>query len=138
MTLAAPAILADTSAWIEYLRATGSPVHLKMRQLVAEEWDLVTTDAVVLELLSGVQEEEVDRLRSMLLRFDHLPTHNLADYEKAAEMYRQCRRGGETIRSITDCLIAAVAVRTDAQLLHRDRDFDVLARHTPLKVVEPQ
>jgi predicted nucleic acid-binding protein len=31
--------------------------------------------------------------------------------------------------------VAAVAVRHDVPVLHRDRDFDVLARHTPLRVV---
>jgi predicted nucleic acid-binding protein len=33
-----------------------------------------------------------------------------------------------------DCLIAAVAISADAAILHRDSDFDVIARHTELKV----
>jgi predicted nucleic acid-binding protein len=137
VTLAAPAILADTSAWIEYLRATGSPVHLRMRQLIADESDLVTTDVVVMELLAGAAEGRITRMRQLLVRFDHLPTHGLADYEAAAELYRRCRRNGENVRRLTDCMVAAVAVRTGAQVLHRDRDFDVLARHTSLQVAEP-
>lgn len=50
------------------------------------------------------------------------------------ELYRACRRGGETIPKMNDCLIAAVAIRNDASVLHRDADFDVLARHTPLRI----
>jgi predicted nucleic acid-binding protein len=35
---------------------------------------------------------------------------------------------------MTGCLIAAVAIRNDVPVLHHDADFDVLARHTPLRV----
>jgi predicted nucleic acid-binding protein len=128
-------ILADTSAWVQYLRATGSPVHLRLRKLIANEGDLVTTEVVMMELLAGeTAPEGVTRLRRLLGRFELLPVEGLADYEAAAELYRRCRTGGETIRNLTDCLIAAVAVRHGAILLHRDHDFDVIARHTPLQV----
>jgi predicted nucleic acid-binding protein len=128
-------ILADTSAWVQYLRATGSPVHLRLRKLIANEGDLVTTEVVVMELLAGeTAPEGVTRLRRLLGRFELLPVEGLADYEAAAELYRRCRTGGETIRNLTDCLIAAVAVRHGAILLHCDHDFDVIARHTPLQV----
>jgi hypothetical protein len=56
------------------------------------------------------------------------------DYDHAASLYRVCRRRGETVRKLIDCLIAAVAIRSNAQLLHADRDFTVLARHTQLTV----
>jgi predicted nucleic acid-binding protein len=128
-------ILADTSAWVEYLRATGSLVHLRLRKLIADEGELVTTEVVIMELLAGEPSPEgVAQLRRLLGRFDLLPVEGLADYEAAAELYRRCRAGGETVRSLTDCLIAAVAVRSGATLLHRDQDFEVIARHTPLRV----
>ena len=128
-------ILADTSAWVEYLRATGSPVHLRLRKLIADEGDLVTTEVVMMELLAGeTTPEGVARLRRLLGRFDLLAVEGLADYEAAAELHRRCRAGGETVRNLTDCLIAAVAVRHGAALLHRDKDFDVIARHTRLRV----
>jgi predicted nucleic acid-binding protein len=56
------------------------------------------------------------------------------DYDHAAAIYRQCRREGETVRKLIDCLIGAVAIRTDTAILHRDADFDVLARHTELRI----
>jgi predicted nucleic acid-binding protein len=76
----------------------------------------------------------VTRLRRFLGRFELPPVEGLADYEAAAELYRRCRAGGETVRKLTACLIAAVAMRHGAALLHRDHDFEVLARHTPLRV----
>ena len=128
-------IVADTSAWVEYLRATGSPVHLRLRELIADEGDLATTEVVIMELLAGAADAEaMTRLRRFLGRFELLPVEGLADHEAAAELYRRCRAGGETIRKLTDCLIAAVALRHGAALLHRDHDFEVLARHTPLRV----
>jgi hypothetical protein len=56
------------------------------------------------------------------------------DYERAAALYRTCRRNGETVRRLIDCLIAAVTLRAGATILHADADFDVLARHTGLQV----
>jgi predicted nucleic acid-binding protein len=128
-------ILADSSAWVEYLRATGSPVHLRLRQLIADDDDLVTNEVVMMELLAGeTTPDGVARLRRLLDRFDVLPIEGLADFEAAAELYRRCRAAGETVRKLTDCLIAAIALRHGATLLHRDRDFDVIARHAPLMV----
>jgi predicted nucleic acid-binding protein len=128
-------VLADTSAWVEYLRATGSPVHLRLRGLIADEAAVVTTEVVVTELLAGVSDdEELKRLSRLLGRFELLPVEGLADYEAAAELYRRCRRAGESVRKLTDCLIAVVAIRAGVALLHRDRDFEVIARHTPFRV----
>jgi predicted nucleic acid-binding protein len=128
-------ILADTSAWVEYLRATGSPIHLRLRDLIAGDGDLATTDVVMMELLAGpTTQDETARLRRLLLRFQLLPVEGLADYEAAADLYRRCRAGGETVRKLTDCLIAVVAIRNGATLLHRDHDFEVIARHTTLRL----
>ena len=52
----------------------------------------------------------------------------------AAEIYRQGRRRGITIRSTIDCLIAAIAIENSIPIWHRDRDFDDIARYTPLEV----
>ncbi|CAN5839365.1 type II toxin-antitoxin system toxin ribonuclease VapC11 [soil metagenome] len=128
-------ILADSSAWIEYLRSTESPAAQRLEVLLDRPSQLRTTEVVVMELLAGeVQAKAHADLRRLLYRFQPLLTNGLPDYEAAAELYRACRRGGETIRKMNDCLIAAVAIRNDASVLHRDADFDVLARHTPLRI----
>lgn len=128
-------VLADTSAWVEYLRGTGGAAHLELRRLIAQEAPVVTTEVVVMELLAGASgDDELTRLSRLLGRFELLPVEGLADYEAAAELYRRCRRAGETVRKLTDCLIAAVAIRAGAALLHRDQDFEAIARHAPLRV----
>ncbi len=125
--------LVDTSAWIEFLRATGSETHLAVRQLLDDDEPAHTTDVVVMELLAGARDDDHrDRLRRLLARCEHVPVRGLDDFEAAADLYRACRAEGETVRSLSDCLIAVVALRASLPLLHADRDFDVLARHTAL------
>ena len=63
------------------------------------------------------------------------PLNGLDGFEQAAALYRACRWAGETIRSVTDCLVAVPAIEAGAPVLHSDRDFAALARHTPLQVV---
>lgn len=122
--------LVDTSAWVEFLRSTGSDTHRAVRHLLEEDASIHTTDIVVMEILAGARDDShLQQLRRLLARCEYLPTEGLATYETAAGLYRSCRRAGETVRALTDCLIAAVALRLGISILHNDRDFDVLARH---------
>ncbi len=128
-------ILIDSSAWVEFLRATGSPAHLRVRSALRDGTDLACTDVIVMEILAGASDDaDRDRLRRLLYGLDFLPVEGPADYENAAELYRLCRRGGETPRKLSDCLIAAVAIRSDAELLCEDADFLAIARHAPLRL----
>lgn len=125
-------ILVDTSAWIEFLRDTGSPVCLAVDRLL--DADLATCDAVSMEVLAGARDEgHLLQLRGLLARATMLPT-SPADYEAAGSMYRSCRVQGETVRKLIDCLIAAVAVHYGVEVLHADTDFVALARHTELRL----
>jgi hypothetical protein len=127
-------ILIDTSAWIEFLRGTGSPACDAVDRLLAEE--IAICDAVRMEILAGARDDlHLRQLRGLLARATVLPT-GAPDYESAAALYRSCRRQGETVRKLVDCLIAAVAIREDVAVLHSDADFDALARHTALRVHE--
>ncbi|MEA2703816.1 MAG: hypothetical protein QOD63_1761 [Actinomycetota bacterium] len=128
-------ILVDTSAWVEFLRDTGSAVCVRVDALLAAE--VATCDPIRMELLAGARDEgHLDGLRRLLARAVVIPTEP-TDYEQAAALYRTCRRAGETVRRMVDCLIAAVAIRSDVPVLHADADFDVLARHTSLRVEQP-
>lgn len=127
--------LVDTSAWVEFLRSTGSATNVTLRDLVSADSPLHTTDVIVMELLAGGRDDtHLRRLRRMLARCEFVPVAGLGDFEQAADVYRRCRRGGETPRALNDCLIASVAIRMELDLLHADRDFDVIARHTDLRV----
>lgn len=129
-------ILVDTSAWVEFLRGTGSAEHLRLREMIESDFPLATTDTVVMEILAGARDRAgLDQLRRFLLHFRHFPTSGLADFEGAAEIYRRCRAEGETLRSLLDCVIASVAIRAGVPVLAQDRDYEVIARYTELDVV---
>jgi predicted nucleic acid-binding protein len=129
-------ILVDTSAWVEFLRATETRTHARLRSLIVDDEPLATTEVVVMEVLAGARDESHRRaLHQLLLRCELLPLNGLADYEAAADLYRTCRRSGEIIRALTDCLIAIPAIHAGAAVLHADRDFDTIARHSALKTV---
>ena len=127
-------VLIDASAWVEFLRDTKSPTCNLVREMLAHE--IAICDVVQMEVLAGARDESNLRdLRSMLGRavmIEVRPT----DYDDAAALFRRCRMHGETVRKLMDCIIAAVAIRSGVPVLHNDRDFSVLARHTKLQVYE--
>ena len=129
-------IVPDTSAWIEYLRSTHSPVHIALRDLIAEEAvEIGVTDCVVMEVLAGARSRtELSDLESLMMTYRLLPLHGVSDYEEAAALYRNCRTGGDTIRNLGDCLVAVPVIREGAELLHNDSDFDAIARHSALRI----
>jgi predicted nucleic acid-binding protein len=129
-------ILVDTSAWIEYQRATGSAADRRLTAAITSGEQLATTGIVLLELLAGARDEAHAReLERMLAASRFLSADDPLDQQSAAALYRACRAAGATVRRLPDCLIAAVAIRTRAELLHCDADFDALARHSPLACV---
>ena len=120
-------IFVDTSAWVEFLRDTGSPACVRVDELLADE--VATCHPVRMEVLAGARDEQhLQELRGLLARAALVPTLP-TDYEDAAALYRICRRRGEMVRRLMDCLIAAHAIRAGLPLLHADADFDLLARH---------
>lgn len=128
-------VLVDTSVWVEHLRGTDSPTR---RHLIAllRAGEVATTDVVMMEVLCGpTDEKDVDRLTNMLAGTRYLRQEAPRDAEGAAALFRTCRRAGEAPRARLDCLVAAVAIRHSVPVLHHDRDYDVLARHTDLEVV---
>lgn len=128
-------ILIDTSAWVEFLRDTGSPVCNRVDVLLDDE--VATCHPVRMEVLAGARDEQHLRdLRGLLARASLVPTEP-TDYEEAAALYRACRSRGETVRKLIDCLISATAIRASIPVLHSDSDFDVLARHTQLRLDRP-
>jgi predicted nucleic acid-binding protein len=125
-------ILADTSAWVEFLRGTGSEAHRRLRELLEQD-GLATTDVVLMEVLAGARDiGHIQRLRALLARCAFIATQGPRDYEDAASIYRACRASGDSPRGLPDCLIASVAIRRSVAVLHADSDFDTIARHTPL------
>jgi hypothetical protein len=117
-------ILVDTSAWVEFDRATGSAVERRLTQLIAEDGDVAVTEPVIMEVVAGARDAARERdLRRLLGRFTLLRFDPIVDFDAAARIYRTCRRQGVTPRGLLDCMIASVAHRHGASLLTADGDL---------------
>jgi predicted nucleic acid-binding protein len=126
-------VLVDTSIWIAILRGEIKVERMSYRSFV-------TCDPVAQEVLQGFGEDPISlRYSDLFMKIprlsDPLPSEL---FLAAADIYRQGRRRGLTIRSTMDCLIAAIALDNGVTLWHRDRDFDNIAQFTNLKVRRSQ
>lgn len=126
--------LVDSSVWIEFLRRTGSPANLWLRSQLGTA-ELAVTEPVELAVLAGLHERNVAATELMLGSAVRLTVAPTQDFHAGAAIYRQVRRTGRTVRSVNDCLIAAIALRHGVPLAHFDADFDVIAEVTGLEVV---
>jgi hypothetical protein len=124
-------ILVDTSAWIEFLRDTGSAVCDAVDHELAA--DIAICEVIAMEVLAGARDDvQLRQLRGLLARATMIHVVP-ADYDDAAALFRGCRREGVTVRRLIDCLIAAVAIRGGVPVLHADADFSAIARHSSLR-----
>jgi len=128
-------ILVDTSVWINFFKAKETDASLYLKNNT-NNIIIATCPIIVQEVLQGVvQDSEFRAVNTYFKTFTRLvgEQYNMA-YE-AAELYRSLRKKGVTIRKPNDCLIAMYAIKNKVQLLNDDKDFRLIAGHSPLKIV---
>ena len=128
-------ILVDTSVWIEVFRSR-RPLDL---EAVADFDDVATCLPVIQEVLQGFRDEAAfRRAREAMLSLPIVESPMAEDvFTQAVDLYRSAHRGGLTVRSSVECLIAACAIRHDLEVLHRDRDFSAIAQISALRERSP-
>lgn len=125
-------ILVDTSVWIEVLRDKSGGTVGRFRDRVGDEI-VVFSRFIQLELLQGARDEiEFKRLDEYLSTQYYLEAGENT-WRNAARLFFHLRQSGITVRSPIDCCIAALTMEAQALLLHRDRDFEQIARISPLE-----
>jgi predicted nucleic acid-binding protein len=135
--------LVDTSAWVEFDRATGSRTDSRLTEMIAHGHAVAVTEPVIMEVVSGARTDEREsQLRRLLGRFELLAFDPIADFDGAVHVYRSCRGAAVTPRGLIDCMIAAVALRHGSSVLAHDVDFARVARVMgltldPASLVEP-
>ena len=129
-------ILVDTSVWVSYLRRDGSRSHAWLQRQIGNPDSIATTEPIVMELLAGASRSSVQRLESVLSLVHTVSVRPDLDFRDAGLLASTVRAGGLTVRSILDCLIAAVALRHRVPIAHRDTDYAVLAHVSPLAVTD--
>jgi predicted nucleic acid-binding protein len=130
-----PVTLVDTTVWIDFFRGTATPEVLELQRLIEADEDICVCGVILTEVLQGIRDDKDHAMVSAALdAFLFLPM-NQRTFIRAADIYRDLRRKGVTIRNAVDCMIASVALEHNIPLLHHDRDFDGIASLGQLKVV---
>lgn len=126
-------MIADSSAWIAYLRNTDTAATHRLHRALSRQEPLWMPAVVYSEVLQGARDPQ--HFVALQSQLDQVPPLVLPDphgtARAAALLYARCRWQGITPRSAADCLIAACAVEADQPLLHSDRDFVAIASAEP-------
>ncbi|SIR68458.1 PIN domain nuclease [Pseudacidovorax sp. RU35E] len=119
-------ITVDSSVWIDYFRGRTTPRTQALDALLDDSAnELVLLDLVLMEVLRGFVHDREQRLARQRLRMLPIATAGgEAVALRAADIYRQQRQRGITVRSPIDLMVAAWCVEHGCALLLGDRDFD--------------
>ena len=128
-------ILVDTSVWINFFK----DIETEASSFLSNNFTnvvIATCPTIVQEILQGVISDADEQI--VKLYFDNLTRLIENPYIlaiEAADLYRKLRKKGITIRKPNDCLIAVYAIRNNIALLQDDRNFQLIAQHTKLKLI---
>lgn len=127
-------VLVDTSAWIGFFATRGYEEIKTCLAALLDQDRVATAGPIALELLQGCRslEERVELKRK--LQAVHWLTTEDRHWYQAGEQAFVLRRAGLTVSAI-DALIATLAESYGCALLQRDRDFEQIARHTSLRLM---
>jgi hypothetical protein len=126
-------IVVDTSVWVDYFNGL-ELAHTRVLDTLLGERTLAVGDLILAELLQGFDSErDAGRALSLLepLEFFEMAGRDVAI--QSATNFRRLRRRGVTVRKTMDMLIGTYCLIHGHELLHNDRDFDVLSRHLGLR-----
>lgn len=132
-------ILLDTSFLINLLSGTNSHINSIYSVIQNNSIECGITGYIYMEVLQGIKSDsQVAQVKGYLdsLEYYELPS-TPETFDKAAHLYRTCRKKGLTIRSSIDILIALTAIEHNLFLCHQDKDFADIASVIPeLKLFE--
>jgi len=120
-------IIADTSVWINFFKGVDCKEVQELIGYIENDLPVYLCPTIVQEVLQGISSDKQFReVLASLLAFNFLNDDGLEMAISAAGLYRSLRKKGITIRKSNDCLIAQYAIKHSLQVLHRDRDFDLI------------
>ncbi len=127
-------IVVDTSVWIDFFRGKESAQHKTMIRLIEEEEDLALTEIIFMKILQGItQDKDFRKVKEFLMDFPIYQPKGLETYINAAQIFRNCRKKGKTVRKTIDCIISAICIESNLLLLHNDKDFNFIEACSSLK-----
>jgi len=128
-------ILVDTSVWIDFFRGVPSRENALLKNCLNRREHIFIAGVIVQEILQGIKNNSQHRsVKEFLFLFPRVEAQ-FADFVEAADIHRDLRKRGMTIHSPIDCQIAVLAIRNRLSLLHKDKDFTVIAQHHPFSTL---
>lgn len=125
-------VLIDTSGWICFFARKGfDDIKGAVAGLLDEDRAAIA-GPVLIELIQGARTEKEKEDIQESVKGLHWLTVTDDHWRKAADLAFNMRRKGITTSAI-DSLIAAIAIEYDCLLLHRDSDYEMIARHSYLR-----
>src|SRR5437016_4426940 len=123
--------LVDTTIWVEYFRGTDDRLG---KMLLADE--VAICPVIIQEILQGIAEDDkYEEVKEQIDALELIEANPVEAAIGAADIYRQLRKKGLSIRKSNDCLIAWYAIHADYILFHKDKDFTMIAKHTRLRTM---
>ena len=127
-------VLVDTTVWVDFFADRNESHVVALQELIENEEDLCLCGIILAEVLQGIRSDtDYIETKDYFDDLIFLPMRQ-ATFVRSAEIYRSLRKRGLTIRKPVDCMIASVAIEYDTRLLHNDRDFDYIFKHSKLRV----
>jgi predicted nucleic acid-binding protein len=128
-------MLFDTSVWIDYSHNKSTRQTDLLFKKILNDDEIFICPPIYQEFLQGIRSDnDYDELVDLMLSLKFLALDPYFAAHEAASIFRKIRRAGVTIRKSNDCLIAFYAIHFKAALVHNDKDFDKIAKHTSLKI----
>ncbi len=126
--------LLNTTIWVKYLRGNDAPVKERVTALVSEE-RAYASEIIIMEILRGARsDKDYNTLHEDFLA---LPLLKMNDdvWETAWKTSYKLKKKGITA-PLADTVIASIAIHYNCALIHSDRHYNLIAKHTSLAEVE--
>jgi predicted nucleic acid-binding protein len=124
--------LVDTSVWVAVLRDRSGAKRAAFQAAVADA-PVALSRLTECELLAGCRDQAEWRLLASYLDDQLYLPFAEESWRDAARIFFDLRRRGLTVSGPIDCAMAQIALESDAVLVHRDRDYEAIARVRPLR-----
>ena len=119
--------------WVDYLREIDNLPTQFFKNILNQKCMFGITAVIYQEILQGAStKKDFEKLSTYLSsqKF-YNPKDPILTYQKAAQIYFNCRNEEITIRSTIDCLIAQIAIEHGLVLVHNDKDYIYISKVEP-------
>jgi predicted nucleic acid-binding protein len=128
-------LIFDTSVWIDFLHNKITPQSDLLTRYIGNNDPVILIPTILQEILQGIRDDrQYRKIKDILSYFTILQIPQIPAAIGAADLYRELRKKGLTIRKSNDCLIAFHAIEFSITLVHSDVDFDIIGKYSRLKV----